>query len=311
MFFKERSTYVIITKKGGITLIKVNLDKYIEKYNLNINQLSKETGISRKALTALANYNKDENPPVSIQYNTIEILCKYFKIGVDSLITYEYDEKDFQVLPINLNAGRSKNISIFLLLYHTVVNQIEKLHYFPITVSITNDQAPEELTFEIPKPFWGELDTKKIELEKRTTLTPRFLSFQFEVVPTKYRQKLNKYFSIEPFKDFFDTDGLVSLNDEEVSSLMKSFKKSFLATITASFFDYVLDDFKVETNISVNWNFGYYSFMHASDFHFEYALHGNTITSLDDDNLTDITEPFIEINDPSVESNTFPNTFNL
>ena len=76
-------------------MIKVNLDKYIEKYNLNINQLSKETGISRKALTALANYNKDENPPVSIQYNTIEILCKYFKIGVDSLITYEYDEKDF------------------------------------------------------------------------------------------------------------------------------------------------------------------------------------------------------------------------
>ncbi|WP_428220641.1 helix-turn-helix domain-containing protein, partial [Enterococcus faecium] len=64
-------------------MIKVNLDKYIEKYNLNINQLSKETGISRKALTALANYNKDENPPVSIQYNTIEILCKYFKIGVD------------------------------------------------------------------------------------------------------------------------------------------------------------------------------------------------------------------------------------
>ncbi|EGO7832325.1 helix-turn-helix transcriptional regulator, partial [Enterococcus faecalis] len=91
-------------------MIRVNLNYYIEKYNLNISQLSKETGISRKALTLLANYNDSEEPPVSIQYNTIETLCKYFKIGVDSLIEYEYSQEDFEILPVAYNLGKNKDI---------------------------------------------------------------------------------------------------------------------------------------------------------------------------------------------------------
>lgn len=308
-------------------MIRVNLDKYIEKYNLNINQLSKDTGISRKALTSLANYSESDTPPVSIQYNTIEILCKYFKIGVDSLISYEYDDEDFHILPLSLSSGNSENLSVFLLLYNTVINGKEKIHYLPVTVKLTNETEPEEHIVKIPKPVWGNVDKKmkeitkedlksisqkhKVEFEEETILTPRFLSFSFEVVPTKYRDRLGKYLSSEPFKAFFEMNELFALNDEEVASLMKSFKRSFLAMITATFFDYLLDNQNVETNISASWNFGYYSFIHKSEFQFEYSLINSVITSLDDDDLTDPMEGFITYSDPTIEKNTYPNTFDL
>lgn len=47
----------------------------------SINQLSEETGITRRTLTQLRN-----NTAQGVQYETLERLCEYFGCGLDDLI---------------------------------------------------------------------------------------------------------------------------------------------------------------------------------------------------------------------------------
>lgn len=308
MFFQEHSYYVTITYKGGIVLIKVNLNKFIEKNNLNINQLSKETGISRKALTSLVSYNDSSDPPVSIQYHTIDVLCKYFKIGVDDLITYEYNQKDFAILSIPLKHKKDKNVSLFLLIYNTVINGSEKVYFIPVVVGINEIQEPEVFTEEVPRYIDG-----KIEIQEKESITPRFINLSFEVVLDKFYKNIEKHLKITDYFELIESEKVTKLTDEEVAYLMKSFSKKFLAELTARFFDKdIINIDSIETQISLNWNLGYYSFMHSGDFHFEYSVHNNTIVSMDDDSLTDPLNSIVTMNyGDELEKRTYPNIFKL
>lgn len=269
-------------------MLKTHLNEYLKKYNLNISQLSKETGISRKALTLLSSYNDNVDKPVSIQYNTMEILCQYFKIDIGSLISYEYEQEYFEVSPISFKIGQQKNLSLFICAYRTVINSIEKVYYFPVLIKLANKTDSQEIEYELPKAFWGEIDKNKIEdTNNKIFYTPEAYEFYFEVVLDESYSKIMKYIENTPFEIMIKNESLIKLTDEQIASLMKSFKKGFLSELTSRFLEFVLDDSKDEARISVNWNFGYYSFMHSSDFIFEYEKNKNFIIGLSDDNLID------------------------
>ncbi|EKK0978280.1 helix-turn-helix transcriptional regulator [Enterococcus faecalis] len=289
-------------------MIRVNLNYYIEKYNLNISQLSKETGISRKALTLLANYNDSEEPPVSIQYNTIETLCKYFKIGVDSLIEYEYSQEDFEILPVAYNLGKNKDICLFLYVYQIIINNEEKIFFFPVTTKIKEKIEEEKIKIDMPSSLFA--NSNEIKSETNYYTKPALLSFNFEVILDKYFNKVEKLINNTPYVDLFSKNNVHKLSDEEIASLLKSFNKSFLAQFTARMFNYLIEENQTDTQLIVDWNFGYYSFMHSSDFHLEYAKKGNQILSLDDDNLIDPLED-ITTNSNDIEKRSYPNSNEL
>lgn len=307
---KEHSWYIKMVKnrERGILMIRVNLDKYIKKHNLNINQLSKETGISRKALTSLATYNEADEPPVSIQYNTIDVLCSFFKIGVSELISYEYKQENFAILPIAFNLGNDKNISIFLLAYEYSINGKESTFFMPITTSLDTISEPEVVKNTLPKYLKHKVDSSLYEQE---FLTPRFLKFSFEVVLNKYYSRIEKYLKNTPYFDFIGKEEIKMLSDNEIASLMKSFSKSFLSELTARFFEENIFEHKnIDTQVTVRWNFGYYSHLNSDSFRFEYSVHGNTIFSLDGDNIMDPLEGVV-IHSEEIESATYPNIFKL
>lgn len=58
-------------------MIENRLNSLLKQNNMSINQLSKDIGISRQALTSIAN-----NETKGIQYDTVELLLDYFGIGI-------------------------------------------------------------------------------------------------------------------------------------------------------------------------------------------------------------------------------------
>ncbi|EPY2275279.1 helix-turn-helix domain-containing protein [Clostridium sporogenes] len=64
-------------------MIKCNLSILLAERNLKITKVSNDTGISRTTLTSLAN-----NYSQGIQFDTINTLCNYLKIGPEQLISY-------------------------------------------------------------------------------------------------------------------------------------------------------------------------------------------------------------------------------
>lgn len=63
-------------------MIKCNLKQYMELRNINFSQLSKQTGISRQALTSLAN-----NESSGIQFSTLDTLLIYFNAQINEFFT--------------------------------------------------------------------------------------------------------------------------------------------------------------------------------------------------------------------------------
>lgn len=66
-----------------VLLIRCNLSILLAERNLKITKVSNDTGISRTTLTSLAN-----NYSQGIQFDTINTLCNYLKIGPEQLISY-------------------------------------------------------------------------------------------------------------------------------------------------------------------------------------------------------------------------------
>ncbi|EMA6342216.1 helix-turn-helix domain-containing protein [Bacillus cytotoxicus] len=69
-------------------MIKCNLAHILQVQNLSITKVSKDTGLSRTTLTALAN-----NTSQGIQFDTLNKLLNYLQVQIDELIifTQEYD----------------------------------------------------------------------------------------------------------------------------------------------------------------------------------------------------------------------------
>ncbi|NKC68962.1 helix-turn-helix domain-containing protein [Vagococcus fluvialis] len=65
-------------------MISSNLSSLLEREDISINKLSKETGIARQTLTSLAN-----NESKGIQFETIDTLLEYFSIEIDELLINE------------------------------------------------------------------------------------------------------------------------------------------------------------------------------------------------------------------------------
>lgn len=63
-------------------MIKCNLINLMDLKNINFSNLSKETGISRQALTSLA-----KNESTGIQFSTLDTLLKFFNIPIGDFFT--------------------------------------------------------------------------------------------------------------------------------------------------------------------------------------------------------------------------------
>lgn len=72
---------------GGLNVITCNLKKVLVEKNLRITKVSKDTGISRTTLTALADHKNE-----GIRYDTLNKLLNYLQVGVEELVTYHRDE---------------------------------------------------------------------------------------------------------------------------------------------------------------------------------------------------------------------------
>jgi len=72
---------------GGLNVITCNLKKVLGEKNLRITKVSKDIGISRTTLTALANHTNQ-----GIQFDTLNKLLNYLQVGVEELITYQREE---------------------------------------------------------------------------------------------------------------------------------------------------------------------------------------------------------------------------
>ncbi|MEK0398467.1 helix-turn-helix transcriptional regulator [Tetragenococcus halophilus] len=280
-------------------MIEIHLKELMDIYNLNISQLSGKTGISRKALTSLVNFNTTNKKTVSIQYNTIEELCKFFNIGVSDLLSVKYSQDNFEILPVDENMGKTKDLSLFFIVYKKEINNEEIFSYFALTTRLTEKNKSETKTVETSENFWGNKLEEPSEINREIKL-PASYDFLFEILDYNKLNLVNQYKDMQP-------DFVTPLINREIVTLMKSFSKNFLAELTARLFDFILDEEENEARISVNWNFGYYSWMHSNDFHLEYEKKGNTIISLDDDNLEDPFESIVT-NSSSMNSAKYPNS---
>lgn len=63
-------------------MFQSNLNELMKEYKINFSQLSSETGISRQALTSLAN-----NESKGVQFQTLEALTNFFHCTLDDLFT--------------------------------------------------------------------------------------------------------------------------------------------------------------------------------------------------------------------------------
>lgn len=73
------------TKKGKVVRSRLHILMGERKIK-SINQLHKETGITRKTLTRI--YNDEAN---QLDFHTITTLCKFFDCDIQDLITLEDD----------------------------------------------------------------------------------------------------------------------------------------------------------------------------------------------------------------------------
>lgn len=285
-------------------MLRVNLKEIIDFYGLNINQLSKKTGISRKALTSLVNYNDLESPPVSLQYATIDALCTFFNIGVNDLISYEYSQDQFSVLPIMFNAGKNRDIALYIYIYKKNINQVEQSSYFIVAIKLTDKIEGKEQIFKVPKAIWGDFDSNNFETEKRVMKMPDRLTFDYEIIDYDSLDVVDKYLTTSPLASLFSNGSLIPLKNQEINTLMNSFRKTFLAELTARTFDDLLSEESENSEIVVNWNLGELSWLNSGKFHFEYSKNADTIVSMDSD-LPAFKKPFFDkIDDSQVKPNT-------
>ena len=72
-------------------LLKQMLDdkSFAEKRRITLNEVSKETGISRATLTRIANV-----PGYNTNTDTIDALCKYFECDTNKLLEYHEEQSN-------------------------------------------------------------------------------------------------------------------------------------------------------------------------------------------------------------------------
>ena len=69
-------------------MIHNNLSSLMEARNLKVKDLAQETGLSQNGL-----YNLFYHCPAGIKFQTLNLLCNYFKCSVGDLLEYIPDER--------------------------------------------------------------------------------------------------------------------------------------------------------------------------------------------------------------------------
>lgn len=90
--------------KGGCFMIKNNLKVLLEQENISINKLALDTGISRQALTSIAN-----NETSGMQFETIDTLLNYFNVSIDKFFYEEKEELTMTFRVVDIDSSIVKN----------------------------------------------------------------------------------------------------------------------------------------------------------------------------------------------------------
>lgn len=127
-------------------MIRCNLSVLLAERNLKITKVSNDTGISRTTLTALC-----KNHSQGIQFDTMNILCKYLKVAPAQLICYiPYDFVDISVEDsyISFNLVSNELTSFYELPFsiHKAVNPFcDDTEYVNICVVVENQNLVDIL----------------------------------------------------------------------------------------------------------------------------------------------------------------------
>jgi putative transcriptional regulator len=157
-------------------MIKCNLAVLMAERGINISDLSKATGISRNALSALYN-----NTGKGIQFDTLSTLCEFFGVGVgDLLVNITFSAKILSAEMILPELCRFEALLI-------VQGQIFEATLYVEVIDLRNDEE-NKLEEEFDFIYWIPP-----ELYPKLSVIPReFQNYYFanEVTP-KLLEKLN------------------------------------------------------------------------------------------------------------------------
>jgi len=156
-------------------VLKFSLDKILKDKNENISELSRQTGLSRKTLTQLAN-----NDSKGIQLNTLQKLMEHFDLPVESFFVnhlqdvyasiIDFDTKKI-TLPFKIDSidGRLKILQIVIRNDDTEKNSY--YGYPIILVPLNSDDKNSNLKKEQENEIWGftvlDLDSDSFNNQKK------------------------------------------------------------------------------------------------------------------------------------------------
>lgn len=135
-------------------MIKCNLKDFMELRDINFSQLSKETKISRQALTALAN-----NESSGIQFSTLDTLLRFFNAPIEKFFTQSAmdfgiyihipDEEKFDYIELCILYNRDEIVIPYKIDFFTNKSgNLEIIEYSDCT-----DKLTMKNNFYISEPF--------------------------------------------------------------------------------------------------------------------------------------------------------------
>lgn len=78
-------------------MISIKLEKLLNKYDLNISELSESTGIARSTLTPLVKRPDDIQ---GLRIDTVNTLCEFFGISIDDLLNFTPEKNKYKIFSL-------------------------------------------------------------------------------------------------------------------------------------------------------------------------------------------------------------------
>ncbi|MGI1772098.1 helix-turn-helix domain-containing protein [Streptococcus uberis] len=205
-------------------MIKNKLKELMDSNNLSINKLSNETGLARPTITSLLN-----NESKGIQFDTLEILLKYFKVGFDDF--FNVIDLDFNIIHRITGAEINEQDNNSVILHNEISGLTKDILKYDLLVSKSEIEGlvnavscrfiENKLAFLAS--FYNDITTEKYfnliikileKIDSIYKLEKKPLTFEKSVmVSVKLTDHNSKYFIINVEKN--NNDNIFSYNQSD------------------------------------------------------------------------------------------------
>lgn len=173
-------------------MIRCNLSVLLAERNLKITNVSRDTGISRTTLTALAN-----NSGHGIQFETFNTLCTYLNVKPSQL--FNFIPFDIECTNIEFNNISSNSKNCFITLQITDNSEVFKTH---LVSCLELNQYKNNGIAYINIDLALQTANGDINLEKENALTIKYL----KMLPIQFRYDLQDEIIVKIYSKLPDPD---------------------------------------------------------------------------------------------------------